>query len=1664
KAGKVTAALNGTRNVWHQTLGYDSVPMLNFIFNGYLHGSDELVLSSSSLHTEPDNGGNHDQYFVCEDGHLKCSVCGETYDIPKINNVYQISNARDLFLFGRMVNSKQDVYNAKLTSDIDLSTICSAQKGRSWQPIGNSTTKYYSGTFDGDGHTINGLYIASGTSVGLFGYVSEATIKNLCIKGSVKGTSNVAGLIGTSERNTNVERCINFASVKATTSHCGGLIGMMYHASLCKITASGNVGTIDGPNYVGGLVGYSSPFSANTMKYCYNFGSVKATSSSFGHLVGYISDESPINSTNAYNSEAMSPTNTNGIGNAKAFSVDEFTSGAVTYFLNSDKTYWYQNIGIDKYPVLKGKTVYKGYAHGTTILAFANNKLHDEPDANGSHDAHYKCKIGEAYKCEVCDKAYELELDNDCYLIHDANELAQFAYMVNDGDRNRKAKLMADIDLSEICSSSLGSWRPITSYSGDFDGNGKTIKGLYIGTDNSDDYAGLFGLLVGGSIKNLTVEGSINANNLYVGGIVGRVNQLSTNATLQIVNCVNKVSINCPGSDKYVGGIVGYSEDVAFEKCINMGDINANNCYVGGIAGAVRGRSSLLNKSVTVDYCANVGNLKGKYVGGIVGTSPTFVGIGLIVDFSNCYVYGNLSSTDLPVNEFIGNCNNGSSSTNSYYNQDAYMNVRDYIGTSVSKEDFANGKLTYDLNTLLEESGRTTAWFQTLGQDSVPMFSGDKVYGVYNHGENDMVYSNTKNGFHTEPDVDGSHDKHYDVETATGFLVCGVCGNTSLPELNIENGVCLISTTADMLSYANLVKTNNKVSAKLMNDIDLSGICNADKGSWTPIGSSTNPYAGTFDGNNHIISGLYINTTEENQALFGTVSASTIKNLTVYGDVNGYDNVAGIVAKATAAEGRLSKITNCKNHVNVSGHDNVGGLGGYTFYSEFNNCTNYGSIIGSNNRCGGIASYCHKVENCANYGKIEGMKTVASLIGEGYSSGQVVNSYNYNLTNASNPIGASNVAISNCYYLSDNETEDGGRTADQFANGMVAYELGEAWGQTIGTDDYPVLGGDKVYGVYNHGENDMVYSNTKTGFHTEPDEDGSHKALCNIDVNSGNLICSVCGKKFSPELNVVDGICQISTPVDLIAFRALVNGGKASSDAILLNDIDLSDICNADKGSWTPIGSTSNAYNGHFNGGNFTISGLYINKSTDKYQGLFGYVASATIENITIKGYVRGGEKTGAIAGFVKDGATFNNCLNYATVNGGSQDAGGIAGHAIYAIFTNCENHGNVSGVKRVAGIVGYGHIVEKCINYGTINGTSSNIGGIVGNCLSKGRLIACANVGTIDGKSSSSNVGGLVGYADGSTIKACYNAGSLTGGSATGPIYGAGSATINSCYYNSEFYEKNSASATGLSTDFFASGRVAYEMNSKAGQTYWFQTIGTDAYPVLAGDKVFKCQETYYNEGAVVEDFNVADMVDFNVEADFSANNVSYTRNVTANWGTLCLPFSFSVENNTGADYYYIKNLTDSIIILGKYTGIVEAGQPVIFYAEEAGSLTITSGDVNFTAEMTANAWEDLVGTYVADTVGSMSDFYLKDNKFYQGKGQFIVDPFRAYIEGIGNNGVNSLHFMIDDDVVEENVNADATIVAIFNLAGQRVSNMRDGATYILKMSDDTTRKVIIR
>ena len=217
----------------------------------------------------------------------------------KKDSPYIITKAEELAWFRDQVNSGNSFICAKISDDvevIDMSTVCHAEdksqnlKELSWKPIGKNDYGYqYWGTFDGNGKTITNLYInASQNNVGLFGYTSEGTIKNLTFEyANVTNTGVFTGILvgyangygnASNLRNIKISNTCQIKGGKET----GGIAGDLSYANAYNCV---NYATVQGNNRVGGLFGYCS-VENSSITTCANYGNVTATSTDAGGLVG----------------------------------------------------------------------------------------------------------------------------------------------------------------------------------------------------------------------------------------------------------------------------------------------------------------------------------------------------------------------------------------------------------------------------------------------------------------------------------------------------------------------------------------------------------------------------------------------------------------------------------------------------------------------------------------------------------------------------------------------------------------------------------------------------------------------------------------------------------------------------------------------------------------------------------------------------------------------------------------------------------------------------------------------------------------------------------------------------------------------------------------------------------------------------------------------------------------------------------------------------------------------------------------------------------------------------------------------------------------------------------------------------------------------------------
>ncbi len=530
-----------------------------------------------------------------------------------VPNIIKIASLDDLKKIGNEASHPLWA-NYELADDIDASA-------SDFVPIGSETAVFL-GTFDGKNHTIKNLTIESSYgSVGLFGYVQGATIKNLRFENAkVSGAWNVGVLAGKMYGSV-VTNVVSLNGDAHGIRNVGGLIGLSYEDSLDVIAATGNV---KGDKNVGGVVGnfhYSvlhDAFSINIVKgrevvggllgfvalryyvedpaihRSYSASIVKTPEDNSGEYEGYGFANmwtGAADSTNCFfDSTVVGHVDADGGANMNGLSTAEMLKQAT--FKDYDfETVWEIQEG-KSYPYFKG------------MDPMLPSMIKDDGSINamqgeGTEESPY---LISRYK----DLKYigKYEYKTDLYY-----KLADHIYVW-------------DVEREECNSdgTECKGFEPIPEFSGVFIGNNKTIIGLYINRPDEDS-VGLFrSLSPTAKVTGLMLDSLVIKGKNYVGGLAG----VDKGAVLDEIYVDSDVS-----AQNNVGAIVGQKNGGSIMRSVSQGSVLGTE-NVGGIAGS-------LNK-VTVADCFSNATISGvKNVGGFVGVTASAA-------VKNVYAAGNVKA------------------------------------------------------------------------------------------------------------------------------------------------------------------------------------------------------------------------------------------------------------------------------------------------------------------------------------------------------------------------------------------------------------------------------------------------------------------------------------------------------------------------------------------------------------------------------------------------------------------------------------------------------------------------------------------------------------------------------------------------------------------------------------------------------------------------------------------------------------------------------------------------------------------------------------------------------------------------------------------------------------------------------------------------------------
>jgi hypothetical protein len=886
---------------------------------------------------------------------------------------------------------------------------------------------------------------------------------------------------------------------------------------------------------------------------------------------------------------------------------------------------------------------------------------------------------------------------NSPYLISSIDNLAWVSK--NNSSWNSYFKQTADIAAGETSVwNKFSGFKPIGNdtvpFKGNYNGNGKTISFLTIKLD-STDYIGLFGKIQGTEcrITDLTIsDASVRGRN-YVGILVGEMDSATiTNCHVsgaisaavkvgglagtasygRVIYSSSKASVKSSGRNSYIGGFGGILDNSMIICCYSTGSVSSSGAraFAGGFTGRF---TDFASQCYTLDTVEAIGDssIAGGFSGVLSSNGKTSSRL------LNCFVAGPVwisGSDSYSRTGAITGLTSSFAVTNCYWDiQACEITDSSHYGTGTTTENMMKQSTYKDWN------------FDYIWEINP---------GEYPHLRTEVAW----------PSGSGTPVDPYRVATLANLYI--------------------LSTNSDLWDKS-FVQTA---------DIDAAATLHWAKDSgWSPIGTSSQPFSGVYDGKGKKISNLVIKRgLNYTLGFFGSVKGTgcRIKN------VNLRDIAVTNTSNYSASEltgpstgglaGRIcgnAKMNNCSVTGTVTGPDariSVGGLVGTAdtaFVANcYSNCTVYGYGISNTGGLMGIRCSCPLL-NCYSASKIIVDEYYASFIG-----GLIGVNY-------SEPYSS----IFQCFWDKQRAGIDTSRagyakttTEMQTQSTFTNWDFTDCWKLTSGS--YPeVLPPVEVATV------------APEGFGTEA----------------------------APYL--------IATQENL---AWLMQNNKAWSCCYRQTaDIHAESSAHWECGSgWQPLGYESCPFRGVYDGGGKSITGLTVRRLIDEHTGFIGYAAGkgCRLKNITLDhSIIEGHRNTGSIAGEA-DSIEITGCRAIGNVSASVVGAkiGGLIGYSLRSKIINCHHLDTVSGngdKQTIGGLIGYGGLdsIADCSKTGSVfsNNEDCIIGGLVGDFTS-GSIHACTTNCEIKFAGRSNKAGGLigdlhsVGFPDG--IYRCISSGSI--------------------------------------------------------------------------------------------------------------------------------------------------------------------------------------------------------------------------------------------------------------------------------------------------------------
>ena len=1292
---------------------------------------------------------------------------------------YQISNGAELAYLAQQVNSEkidsEDTF-ITLTNNIDLNN-------KAWTPIGNSDS-VFAGTFDGNGHTISGLYINITGSYstakkarlyqGLFGCVEDGTVQNLIVTGSVTigneksvNVSYIGGIVGINDGG-KVQNCGFYGTVSAkqnvsiTPKDCtkdnGGVVGKGKAAKcwyFCTdIKSASPLGACGGP-------------AAN----CYQNVSEDVAK---GDYIKDLNSFKAVLQMNAAGSDMWKP------GEKHPEFLQESEKLVVLQPLFVDTTAVVQvnesaegTVVTDNTPiVLTGEDVYYRVGENGNWT-----KISNEPLVLGAN------KVATIYYASAEElqsiKWYDPNVNE--FVLTTAGQLTYLAQLVNGGTdfAGKTIRLGSDIEISKTWAAPIGT--QFKSFKGTFDGEGHVVS-----VKDSTTFGGLFGYN-DGTIRNVIVTGIVDASSVAgpnVGGIAG-----TSRKTIQNCGFYGKFE-NIKG--KTLCGVANASSGV--ENCwfCNTGEDSvdvAGNQYN-------KPKNSYVNKGESA-----------KLGGELVSENFAAVVAEKLNDAlaDSWFPWVTREGCDYPVMLIEGKL----------------VNVTSYDGAD-------------DTIVTIGDSGTTSAAVtdNTVTLKLADSYTGETVYIISDPAE-EVVFD----GENATPHLtNASRTCVYTLPDGQRFvkLYYGTVGKLNADDTwyNADAAEMTIMSAKQLRTFAGMVNAGTDFAGKTI----MLGADIVLPGEWTPIGTAEHPFKGTFDGcieisdNNYkyyAVSGAEVNAAGPNAGLFGVVDGGKVQNLTVAGSVSSEAkdaHVGGIVGWLKAGT-----VETCVfiGSVEAAGENAV-----------------RGGLVGKAESTDSVSDgYCYSAEDVKPVG--DGAYTKCFYLAAKSTRGAANDNgarteQEFSIGRVAWELLGENEQFKNTAPKPHWAQENGMPAIESYVSLYYLYEVELV--KRSGPEGLSVIMQANEANALLEGDTQRVYVAAANEITIDSDGIGDNHTVTyspkdprkEINKNNGQFVVPNNTFYYTISANTNEDIgwyignegasaYTLETTAQLFGFAALVNGTAKRADGTLVNSVNfsgktiyLANDVDVSGYEWIAIGYsdgyTPTAFAGTFDGKGHTVT-LTLDTIGQSYVGFFGYV-TGTVKNLTVDGSVKadstGSNGIGHAAGVVAylAGGTVEMCVNKAGVTTNvCRYTAGIVGSSEKGVIIKCRNTGAINSTfesegGHAAGIANIAASVTQCWNEGnielkTVEGKSAN--SRVAGVATGAPVLNSANFGKVSGPTWA-ETGVSIGGVGTTAVSNSYNLGTVTG--AEGMTHNISSGTVVNSYYadiagKTGIYVKDSAGIT---------------------------------------------------------------------------------------------------------------------------------------------------------------------------------------------------------------------------------------------------------------------------